>query len=60
MKRFKYEYQTRDMAYPESFTVDEHSESIANVEAKLYVERHGGTAMSLTAFNLVCVQRAPT
>lgn len=56
MKRYKYQYATPDQRG--EFTVDEHSESIANVEAKLEVERRVNPE-SLTEFNLVCVVRAP-
>ena len=56
MKRFKYTYQTPDMAWPEEFTVDEHDETIANSQAKLYVEQRVNPS-ALTRFDLVCVRR---
>lgn len=52
MKVFKYEYATVD-GDSGSFTVHEHSESIANIEAKMTVERWVNPA-SLTRFDLVC------
>lgn len=58
MTRYHYEYATLDGQHG-SFHVDEHSESIANAEAKMTVERRVN-ATSLTAFNLVCRERAPT
>lgn len=51
MFRFKYEWATRDERG--DFTVDEHSESIANVEAKMLLERLVNPA-SLVQFDLVC------
>jgi hypothetical protein len=59
MIRFKYEYATTD-GERGSFTVDEHSESIANAEAKMTLERKVGNPAHLTEFNLVCRERAPT
>lgn len=52
MIRFKYEYATLD-GQSGTFTVDEHSESIANVEAKLHVQ-HLVNPSTLTRFDLVC------
>ena len=51
MLRFKYEWATRDERG--DFTVDEHSESIANIEAKMHLERLVNPA-SLVQFDLVC------
>lgn len=53
MKRFKYQYVTRDGERDE-FTVDEYDESIANVQAKLEVQRRTNPS-NLVAFDLVCV-----
>jgi hypothetical protein len=57
MKRFTYQYATPDQHG--EFTVDEHSESIANAEAKMTLARMVNPA-SLVQFDLVCVARAPT
>lgn len=51
MVRFKYEWATPDQSG--EFTVDEHSESIANTEAKMTLERMVNPA-SLLRFDLVC------
>jgi hypothetical protein len=51
MKLFKYEWETADQAG--SFTVTERSESIANAEAKITMERLVNPA-SLLRFDLVC------
>lgn len=51
MTRFKYEWATADESG--SFTVDERSESIANIEAKLTLERMVNPAQ-LVRFDLVC------
>jgi hypothetical protein len=50
--RFKYQYATAD-GDSDEFTVDERSESIANVEAKMEVERRVNPA-ALVSFDLVC------
>lgn len=52
MIRFKYEWATLDGQHGE-FTVDERSESIANTEAKLTLQRIVNPA-ALTRFDLVC------
>mgnify|MGYP003580628017 CR=1 FL=1 len=52
MTRFKYEWATQDGQQGE-FTVDERSESIANAEAKMTLERIVNPA-SLVRFDLVC------
>lgn len=51
MIRFKYEWATPDQSG--EFMVDERSESIANAEAKMTVERLVNPA-SLVKFDLVC------
>lgn len=51
MTRFKYEWATADQRG--EFTVDERSESIANIEAKLTLQRLVNPA-SLLRFDLVC------
>ena len=51
MRRYKYEWATADQAG--EFTVDEYSESIANTQAKMYLERQVNPA-SLLRFDLVC------
>lgn len=51
MYRFKYEWATPDESG--EFTVDEHSESIANVEAKLHIQRLVNPS-ALLRFDLVC------
>lgn len=58
MIRFKYEFATTG-GQQGSFTVDEHSESIANAEAKMTVERMVETS-TLLRFDLVGRERAPT
>jgi len=58
MIRFHYEYKTVSGAEGR-FHVDEHSESIANCEAKMTLERRV-QPHTLTAFNLVARERAPT
>jgi hypothetical protein len=51
MKRFKYQWATADQSG--TFTVDERSESIANVEAKITLGRMVNP-LHLTQFDLVC------
>lgn len=51
MTRFKYQYATADERG--EFTVDERSESIANTEAKMEVQRRVNPA-ALLSFDLVC------
>ena len=51
MYRFKYEWSTAEESG--SFTVDEHSESIANIEAKMQLERMVNPS-TLLRFDLVC------
>lgn len=58
MIRFTYEFATKD-GQQGAFIVDEHSESIANAEAKMTLERMVRVS-DLVAFNLVGRERAPT
>lgn len=51
MRRFTYQWATPDESG--EFTVDERSESIANAEAKMYLERMVNPA-HLLSFDLVC------
>jgi hypothetical protein len=55
MNRYHYEWSTADQSG--AFTVDEHSESIANVEAKLTLARMVNPR-SLLRFDLVCRGKA--